>query len=122
MFIKNLAASVAFAAAALVLAAPLTASADQTEVIGRQTVHYSDQDLSSAAGARATYGRLRAAAYQACDASESAAPSARTIDNPCVRKALAGAVVKLNSAALTQVYIDTYRARPEGDTIVASAR
>ena len=80
------------AAAAAIVALPAMANDGSQDVLGHQPVYYSDLDLSTATGAHQAYLRLKGAAYQACRASESVDPNARTIYNPCIRAALGDAV------------------------------
>jgi len=100
------------AAAAAIVALPAMANDGSQDVLGHQPVYYSDLDLSTATGAHQAYLRLKGAAYQACRASESVDPNARTIYNPCIRAALGDAVARLNAPALSELYVGAYHMQP----------
>lgn len=105
--------SVACLATAIALTAlPAWSQAGDQDSVQMRVVNYSGLDINSPTGARIVYSRLRAAAYSACDASESANTSARTAYDPCIRIALGDAVRAMNRPQLTQLYVATYHSAP----------
>jgi UrcA family protein len=118
--------SVACLTAAVALTVlPAWSQAGELGGVQTRVVSYSGLDLNSPAGARILYSRLRAAAYSACDAAESANTSARTSDDPCMRKALGDAVASVNRPQLTELYVARYHSAPAHSDFgisVASAR
>lgn len=86
-----------FAAAAL---CALTSSA-QAEDVPSKTVKFQDLNITTPAGAKTLYGRIRAAARDVCDSSASGDPMLRLAVHACMEKAIDNAVRKVNAPALT---------------------
>jgi UrcA family protein len=98
----------AFGALALGVAmasmSPVAALADEPAA----HLSYSASALSTPQGAHRLYGRLYAAANEACGTSDSDTDVIMRGPGPCVRDALARAVRQLNSAQLSAVFIEKY--------------
>jgi UrcA family protein len=90
----------AFAAALLGLAGVSTATDSAPPAAHGKTIHYADLDLTKPAGAAALYSRIRVAAREVCGFSGGDWPQS-VIDRACVENAIDGAVMKVNSPALS---------------------
>jgi UrcA family protein len=88
------------------------AHADQTDFFVKN-VTYSDLNLESEQGARVLLSRLRLASSEVCATLASADLTLRAHWLACIDKAMSGAVAKINSTALTTLYLHTLRA-PKG--------
>lgn len=75
------------------------AHGDQDQV--STTVKYGDLDLSTQAGARAVLGRIHRAASEVCGPAPFNPLDRRWEYEPCVNKAIDGAVARLNSPTVT---------------------
>jgi UrcA family protein len=88
------------------------ADADQADVFVKN-VTYSDLNLESEQGARALLSRLRLASIEVCATLASTDLTLRAHWLACMDKAISNAVAKINSSALTTLYVHTRRA-PKG--------
>jgi UrcA family protein len=70
-------------------------------------VAYGDLDLSHAAGADALYARLRYAAAQVCNPSDTMELRTLVSNRACAARALDDAVVAINAPTLTAVHTRT---------------
>jgi UrcA family protein len=98
----------AFLALAAVIAGfvPLGSQADESSPASVQ-LKYSSTSLNSTEGARHLYARIYRAANYACGTSDlDMDVMVRFGPGPCVKATVARAVRQLNSAKLTQVYIE----------------
>jgi UrcA family protein len=89
-----------------------TAQADEADVFVKK-VNYSDLNLESEKGARILLARLRLASGEVCGVFASPELSMRQRWQECVDKAMAGAVTKINSTAVTTLYARIVHA-PQG--------
>jgi UrcA family protein len=78
-----------------------------------KNVTYSDLNLESEQGARVLLSRLRLASIEVCATLASSDLTLRAHWLACMDKAMSGAVAKINSTALTTLYMHTFRA-PKG--------
>jgi UrcA family protein len=86
-------------------AAAVGAHADQTiNDVQTRTVHYSDLDLGTQAGATALYDRIRNAAKQVCGDASSRQLVEAAAARACINRAIASSVHSVNSARLASVY------------------
>ena len=76
-------------------------SSAQADDVPSKTVLFADLDLTKPAGAKALYGRIRAAAHEVCDQSAGGDPILRPAVHACIDKAIDDAVRKVNAPALT---------------------
>ena len=97
----------AFLALAVIIAvsAPVRSQADELSPASRQ-VSYSNEDLNSTAGARKLYSHIYRAANYACGTSDTDMDVMVRGPGPCVKDAVARAVLTVNSPKLTQVYVE----------------
>jgi UrcA family protein len=97
----------AFLALAVIItaSAPVCSQADELSPPSRQ-VSYSNVNLNSTEGARKLYSRIYTAANYACGTSDSDTDVMVRGPGPCVKDAVARAVLKVNSPKLTQVYVE----------------
>ena len=102
------------AGSALLMASAMSqvAHADQPEVFVKN-VTYSDLNLESEKGARALLARLHLASTEVCATLASSDLTIRAHWLACVDKAMSDAVAKVNSTALTTLYMHTTRS-PKG--------
>ena len=82
----------------------LTASAGDTIVTKSQVVHFSDLNLSSDAGIRTLYQRIRGAAQRVCGDADRSLRLEQPNYQTCVRKAVDDAVSQVNKPALTAMH------------------
>jgi UrcA family protein len=73
----------------------------QAQEVQSKVVRFADLDLTKPAGAKALYGRIRAAAHEVCDQSAGSDPILRPAVHACIDKAIDDAVRKVNAPALT---------------------
>ena len=93
--------------AALTLPGPqLVGAANAADTPIRLVVNYANLDLSTAEGAKALYGRLRAAAEQVCAPLDRADLSLAWRYRACIQTALSNAVRDVDKPLLTQYYIE----------------
>lgn len=78
-------------------AASAAGAADAATIQTSVTVRVSDIDLSTPAGARTFYRRVRDAAYRVCDAGWS-------VDRECVNNAVAAAVSRVDRPLVTALH------------------
>lgn len=71
------------------------------EDLATKTVKYDDLNLASTAGAKALYGRIRAAAREVCNRSAGSDPILRVGGRACMEKAIDNAVKKVDAPELT---------------------
>ena len=67
-------------------------------------VQYGDLNQSNAQGAAMLYRRIRSAAETVCPGLEHASLASKRIEDACIQKAIADAVIKVNQPALFVVY------------------
>jgi UrcA family protein len=80
---------------------PLVSNALAEEPVRSETVKFADLNVATSAGAETLYSRIHAAAKRVCSQTDPvAAPSVM----PCVRRAEAKAIEKLNLPSLTAYY------------------
>lgn len=95
--------------AASMLAAAAAANAADTQVrgnVGEQAlaINYSDLDLSSEAGNRILYKRIRAAAEKVCPVERITGSRLPVHDRQCIEEAVAKAVNGIQSPKLAQMH------------------
>jgi|ERR1700733_9481313 UrcA family protein len=73
----------------------------QAEEAPSKVVRFADLDIKTPAGAKALYGRIRAAAHEVCDQSVGSDPILRPAVRECIDKAIDNAVRKVDAPALT---------------------
>jgi UrcA family protein len=97
----------AFLALAVIIAAsaPLCSRADESTPRSVR-VNYSNLNVNSTEGARKLYSRIYRAANYACGTSDTDMDVMVRGPGPCVKDAVARAVLKLNRPQLTQVYVE----------------
>lgn len=101
---------VAFVAASLAFAGSAAVAAPQT-VTREATVNYADLNLESPAGVERLYTRIRSAARQVCGAAEHRDFAARNAVRSCRSAAVANAVAKVDSPALSARHAGKREAR-----------
>src|SRR3984957_5412018 len=69
-----------------------------------RTVHYSDLDINTRAGATVLYARIRNAAQQVCGDADSRQLAVSAAVKACVNRAISTSVRSVNSPKLTSVY------------------
>lgn len=85
--------------AALSVLAPSVQAAEQDPP--SKTVHFADLNIQSPEGAKALYGRIRAAAQAVCQGSIGSDPVLREATHACLDKAIDNAVKKVDAPYLT---------------------
>jgi UrcA family protein len=80
-----------------------SASVQAAENVPSKTVNFADLDITSQAGAKTLYGRIRAAASDVCRDSSGGDPILRTAASACFQKAIDKAVKDVNSPVLTSL-------------------
>ncbi len=111
----------AVAAVSFASVAQLAQAADAVDAPPALTVHYSDLNLDSPAGAAVLYQRIRRAAEQVCGKADSRRLDAMVAAQNCMDKAIAASVSAVGNAQLTSQYLA--RVGKESKRIVlASAR
>jgi UrcA family protein len=92
-------------AAACLACVTIGARADETaNVVAVRTVHYSDLNLNTQAGAAVLYNRIRAAAASVCGDVDSRQLSEAAAAKACVDRAISTSVKSVNSPKLTSEY------------------
>jgi UrcA family protein len=66
-----------------------------------KTVRFDDLNLSSSAGAKALYTRIRLAAQEVCNLSTGGDPGMRSAARACINKAVDDAVLRIHAPNLT---------------------
>ena len=89
-----------FCTLSLTALATVTASVQAAE-LPTKTVQFADLNLSSAAGAKSLYGRIRGAAKDVCALSIGADPILRVAAHSCIETAIDKAVKEVNAPQLT---------------------
>ena len=79
------------------------ASVQAAEDVPSKTVKFADLNIASQAGAKALYGRIRAAALDVCRDSSGGDPILRLAVSACIEKAIDKAVKDVNSPVLTSL-------------------
>ena len=95
------------AAVAAVCLASVTIVAHADEAangVPARTVHYSDLDINTRAGANVLYARIRNAAQQVCGDVDSRQLAVSAAAKGCVNRAIYTSVRSVNSPKLTSVY------------------
>jgi UrcA family protein len=96
--------------ASVLIATASVAQADSTSVALssdgrlRQTVEYSDLNLTNSLGAQKLYGRLNAAAKVVCAPLATRGLKSHVKHRSCVNEALTAAVVEVNQPLLTKIH------------------
>jgi UrcA family protein len=80
-----------------------SASAQAAEDVPSKTVKFADLNITSQAGAKVLYGRIRAAARDVCRDSSGGDPIGRLAVSACIEKAIDKAVKDVNSPVLTSL-------------------
>jgi|SRR5882762_165262 len=80
-----------------------SASVEAAEDLPSKTVQFADLNITSQAGAKVLYGRIRAAARDVCRASSGGDPFLRPGVSACIEKAIDKAVKDVNSPVLTSL-------------------
>ena len=75
----------------------------QAEDVPSKTVKFADLNITSQAGAKVLYGRIRAAARDVCRVSTVGDPIMRPAVSACIEKAIDKAVKDVNSPVLTSL-------------------
>jgi UrcA family protein len=70
----------------------------------KYVVRFAELDLSKIAGVATLYSRIRNAAHIVCEPGEDAWSPSLSPDRPCIAKAIAAAVAKINRPLLTQYH------------------
>jgi UrcA family protein len=95
------------AAVAAVCLASVTIVAHADEAangVPARTVHYSDLDINTRAGATVLYARIHNAAQQVCGDADSRQLAVSAAVKACVNRAISTSVRSVNSPKLTSVY------------------
>jgi UrcA family protein len=99
---KNFLAAVA---AVCLASVTIVAHADEAaNGVPARTVHYSDLDINTRAGATVLYARIRNAAQQVCGDVDSRQLAVSAAVKACVNRAISTSVRSVNSPKLTSVY------------------
>jgi UrcA family protein len=99
---KNFLAAVA---AVCLASVTIVAHADEAaNGVPARTVHYSDLDINTRAGATVLYARIRNAANQVCGDVDSRQLVVSAAAKACVKRAIYTSVRSVNSPKLTSVY------------------
>jgi UrcA family protein len=101
-FIKTLAVISAVGIASL-------ASAASVQVAPTKVVAYGDLDINGVAGAKALYGRLRAAAREVCEPVRTLDSMYQEVFERCYAEAMSQAVDRIDSAQLSRVHTEALR-------------
>jgi len=80
-----------------------SASVQAAEEVSSKTVKFADLNITSEAGAKVLYGRIRDAARDVCGVSSGGDPILRTGVNACIQKAIDKAVKDVNSPVLSSL-------------------
>ena len=117
---KNIALATvaALGVASLALGAHADESVDRVPV---RTVHYSDLNLNTQAGAEVLYHRIRSAAEQVCGDVGSRQLAESAAARACVDRAVTAGVRTVNSRLLTSIY-DKHFGVAQTDVSMASLR
>ena len=99
---KNFLAAVA---AVCLASVTIVAHADEAaNGVPARTIHYSDLDINTRAGAGVLYARIRNAAQQVCGDVDSKQLAVSAAVKACVNRAISTSVRTVNSPKLTSVY------------------
>jgi UrcA family protein len=99
---KNFLAAVA---AVCLASVTIVAHADEAaNGVPARTIHYSDLDINTRAGATVLYARIRNAAQQVCGDVDSKQLAVSAAVKACVNRAISTSVRSVNSPKLTSVY------------------
>jgi len=99
----KLRAAVLSAYAATSLCALQTTAHAADDALPTQKVSYADLDISKAAGAKALYRRIEAAARQVCAVEYTKDLDVAALNRGCMKQAVDGAVERVDSAALSNL-------------------
>jgi UrcA family protein len=94
----------AFAAVCLASVTIVAHADEAANEVPTRTVHYSDLDINSRAGATVLYARIRNAAQQVCGDVDSRQLAVSAAVKACVNRAIYTSVRAVNSPKLTSVY------------------
>jgi UrcA family protein len=86
------------------------------------TVHYSDLNLDTPAGAAVLYQRIRHAAEQVCGKADSRRLDEMVVAQNCMNKAIASSVSAVGNAQLTRQYVARLGSRASKQIVLASVR
>ena len=111
----------AVAAVTFVSVAQMAQAADVVDARPALTVHYSDLNLDTPAGAAALYQRIRHAAEQVCGKTDSRRLDEMVVAQNCMDKAIASSVSAVGNAQLTSQYVARV-GKASKQIVLASAR
>jgi UrcA family protein len=111
----------AVAAVSLASMAQMAQAADAGNDRAALTVHYSDLNLDTPAGAAALYQRIRHAAEQVCGKADSRRLDEMVVTQDCMDKAIASSVSAVGNAQLTRQY-SARAGKASKQIVLASAR
>jgi UrcA family protein len=94
----------AVAAVCLASVAVVAHADEAANDVPARTVHYSDLDINTPAGAAVLYARIRNAAQQVCGDVDSRQLAVAVAAKACVNRAVYSSVRSVNSPKLTSVY------------------
>jgi UrcA family protein len=102
---RNSKSFLAAVAAVCLASVTIVAHADEAaNGVPARTVHYSDLDINTRAGATVLYARIRNAAQQVCGDVDSRQLAVSAAVKACVNRAISTSVRSVNSPKLTSVY------------------
>jgi UrcA family protein len=102
---RNSKSFLAAVAAVCLASVTIVAHADEAaNGVPARTVHYSDLDINTRAGATVLYARIRNAAQQVCGDVDSRQLAVSAAAKACVNRAIYTSVRSVNSPKLTSVY------------------
>jgi UrcA family protein len=113
--------SLVSAAATVSLAPQMAQAADMVNDRPALTVHYSDLNLDTQAGAAVLYQRIRHAAEQVCGKADSRRLDEMVVVQNCMDKAIASSVSAVGNAQLTSQYV-ARAGKASKQIVLASAR
>jgi UrcA family protein len=111
----------AVAAVTFVSVAQMAQAADVAGARPALTVHYSDLNLDTPAGAAVLYQRIRHAAEQVCGKVDSRRLDEMVVAQSCMDKAIASSVSAVGNAQLTSQYVARV-GKASKQIVLASAR
>ena len=102
---RNSKSFLAAVAAVCLASVTIVAHADEAaNGVPARTIHYSDLDINTRAGAGVLYARIRNAAQQVCGDVDSKQLAVSAAVKACVNRAISTSVRTVNSPKLTSVY------------------
>ena len=88
----------------------------------RAVVRYADLDISSPQGAATLYNRIRSASEALCAPLYSRDLGSKFRAEACVKRAIEGAVAKVNRPGLSALYVAKYRVQQPAKLLAADRR